>query len=443
MNPFEMTQASYIGCCLIYPQKCRDSIMRMTPAMFDEGPFQDIFGAIQRLVYAGREVDPVVVNQEMGGKAQKLILDCAQIVPDVSHAPEYEALILEEYRRQRLISAALAVSMDVSSPVDQLCDKLANELRTQSLLLGQQKDATAKEWDDILDEALAAISKPDDSLKTGWSVVDKYGLFERGTVMVVAGRPGGGKTDFSISLAARLSKQYRVYYLTLEETRIKLMYRILSKVTHIDHGRIRDKDLSPAERQILNNAVSALKRSRNMVIDEGSGMTTSNIRSKVLKYRPDVVFVDHCGLIAADDPKQSRLDTIANATNQLKAMAKQMGIVVIELVQLKRNTDRTGGVKAATLSDLKGSGTYEEDANAVLFVESDRDPGEDPIQGEDSYREVPIRVEQNRDGEVGRFRMYWQPQYHDWSPLQPLTQDQLAAMDPFPEDDSQPQQMRL
>ena len=65
-------------------------------------------------------------------------------------------------------------------------------------------------------------------------------------------------------------------------------------------------------------------------------------------------------------------------------------------------------------------------------MESDRDPSETPLQGEDAYREVPIRVEKNRDGEVGRFRMYWQPQYHDWYPVQPQTQDEMAAADPFP-----------
>lgn len=431
MTPQELTQASFIGCALLEPVRCRDSIMRLSPAMFSEGPFRDIFSVIQRLAYDGRGVDPVTVNQEMGGSAQNLILDCARTAPAVHHAPEYEALILEDYRRQRITSVALAVASDQTSTADHLCERMAAELKIQNTLLGQQRDATAKEWDDILDEALAAISKPDNSLKTDWICVDRYGMFERGNVVVVAGRPGGGKTDFSVSIAARLSKRYRVYYLTLEETRVRLMYRLLSKATHIDHARIRDKRLSPAERQSLNNTVSALKRSRNMVIDEGSGMTVGGIRAKILKYKPDVVFIDHCGLIVGEDARMSRLDVIANATNQLKAMAKEMGIVVVELVQLKRTTDRTGGVRAATLSDLKGSGTYEEDANSVLFVESDRDPSETPLQGEDAYREVPIRVEKNRDGEVGRLRMYWQPQYHDWYPVQIQTQEEMAAADPF------------
>ena len=71
--------------------------------------------------------------------------------------------------------------------------------------------------------------------------------------------------------------------------------------------------------------MAALKRSRNMVIDEGSGMTVGGIRAKILKYKPDVVFIDHCGLIVGEDARMSRLDVIANATNQLKAMAKEMG----------------------------------------------------------------------------------------------------------------------
>ena len=185
MTPQELTQASFIGCALLEPMRCRDSIMRMSPAMFVDGPFRDIFSVIQRLAYDGRGVDPVTVNQEMGGSAQNLILDCARTAPAVHHAPEYEALILEDYRRQRITSAALAVASDQTSTADHLCERMAAELKIQNTLLGQQRDATAKEWDDILDEALAAISKPDNSLKTDWSCVDRYGMFERDRKSVV------------------------------------------------------------------------------------------------------------------------------------------------------------------------------------------------------------------------------------------------------------------
>ena len=127
MTPQELTQASFIGCALLEPVRCRDSIMRLSPAMFSEGPFRDIFSVIQRLVYDGRGVDPVTVNQEMGGSAQNLILDCARTAPAVHHAPEYEALILEDYRRQRITSAALAVASDQTNTADRLCELLAAE----------------------------------------------------------------------------------------------------------------------------------------------------------------------------------------------------------------------------------------------------------------------------------------------------------------------------
>ena len=84
---------------------------------------------------------------------------------------------------------------------------------------------------------------------------------------------------------------------------------------------------------------------------------------------------------------------------------------------IREITDRSGGVRAAKLSDLRGSGTIEADTNCAIYVEStpNEDGGEE-LHGADAYKDVPIRVVKNRDGATGRFSMRWQPQYHSWEP---------------------------
>lgn len=417
LTPGQRMQAAYLGAVLVAPENCRDSIQRLTPAMFDEGQPRALFTALYRMVAAGCGVDVVTAAQEVGQGGQAYVAWCAETVPAISHIEEYEQGIVENYRRGRLKELCLALSLDADNDgSDKICSRMARELAFQNVVCQTMADSTAREWGDAVDEALAALAAPDTNLKTGWRTVDRYGLFQRENVVVIAGRPGGGKTDLALTLAARLSKQYRVLYLTLEETRVRLMYRILAKACQIDHARLRERNLTADEWQSLHNVSDALRRHHNMVIDEGGGMTAGQVRAKVLKHKPDVCVIDHCGLLSAEDPRQKRVEAITAATNQLKQMAKELGIVVVELVQLNRQTDRRGGGGAADLADLKGSGSYEEDANAVLFIESGVDGRQEPLHGADAYREVDIRVAKNRDGETGRFPMRWKPQYHDWTP---------------------------
>ncbi len=413
----QRVQMAFLGAALMAPQACREQIQALTPAMFDEGPARDTFAALYSMTAAGRGIDVVTIAQEVGAGGREYVLLCAETAPSVSNADEYAQGVFENYRRRRLADLCLALSVAATRDgSDKICAKMAAELAFQNALCQNRSDASAREWADVVDEALAALSSPDTNLKTGWNTVDRFGLFQRENVVVIAGRPGGGKTDLALTLAARLSKRYRVLYLTLEETRVRLMNRVISKACRIDHTRIRDRQLTAEELETIRNAADALRRHHNMVIDEGGSMTAGQVRAKVLKYSPDVCIVDHCGLLAAEDPRQKRVEVITDATNRLKQMAKELGIVVVELVQLNRQTDRRGGGSAADLADLKGSGSYEEDANAVLFIESGVDGRQEPLHGADAFREVDIRVAKNRDGETGRFPMRWQPQYHDWTP---------------------------
>ena len=200
-----------------------------------------------------------------------------------------------------------------------------------------------------------------------WRDLDELGLFGERMVTVLAGRPGHGKTDLALALALRLSNCVQTYYLTMEEDRRKLMMRTMSKLTRINSTRLRDRKITEEERESLNNAFALIKGHTGMIYDDGTRMTVDDIRARVMKYRPRIVFIDHIGLIADTQPGRKEYERLADVTRQLKELAMETGITIVELVQLNRSTDRNGGAKKAALGDLRGSGTIEQDADAVVF----------------------------------------------------------------------------
>ena len=412
LTPAQEHQMAFLGAALLVPDQARANIMRMSPAMFEAGALREIFTAIYQLAFEGKGIDPLTVAHRAGDGHRQLIMTAAQTCPSVSHLDDYETLVVEDWRQALLMETLTAAQLGGESS-DAICSKLRAALNVQDAIAAQQLDSSAQEFDAVLDRTVESLRKPDSTLKTDWRPVDRFGLFERTNTVVLAGRPGCGKTDFAINLAARLSKKYRVYYLTLEETDTKLMTRILCKATRIDAAHMRDKTLTEDEYKIIDSARRAMQRHHNMVLEDGANMTVEGIRARLLKHKPDVAFIDHIGLIAPADPRAKEYERLSEITRQLKVLAMQLGIVIVELCQLNR---QGGGGQYATLVDLRGSGTIEQDANAVLMMRNLHPSADDELRDTDDFRESGVMVAKNREGSLGEIPMQWRPQYHDWLP---------------------------
>ena len=250
---------------------------------------------------------------------------------------------------------------------------------------------------------------------------------------MVAGRPGCGKTDFSLNLAARMSKKYRVYYLTLEETAEALMGRILSKVSRIDSGKITNKNLDAHERSILNSAAAVLRQHHNMMLDADSNLTIDGLEAKLQQYKPDIAFIDHIGLLSPTDPRQTEYQRISEITRRLKVAAMKMGIVIVELCQINRSGVKGNEGRFCNLEDLRGSGTIEQDANSAIFVENKRPEDSQELRGENMYKDTAIMYAKNREGPTGVVSMRWQPQYHQWQPAPKEDFEEMGEQMPWPQ----------
>lgn len=407
-------QLAVIGAAILNPAACKATVERLTPAMFEDGPYRQLFGAIKLQLDSGHNVDAVILERMLGGDFRPLIVSAAETVPTISHVQDYEALVMEDYRKHLLVELATSVTLSAAD-ADSICRDMSEALKVQDHLRRESVDANVKDFSEVWDETMQWLQKPDTSVKMAWRELDELGLFGEKMVTVLASRPGHGKTDLALALALRLSNCVQTYYLTMEEDRRKLMMRTMSKLTRINSTRLRDRKITEEERESLNNAFALIKGHTGMIYDDGTRMTVDDIRARVMKYRPRIVFIDHIGLIADTQLGRKEYERLADVTRQLKELAMETGITIVELVQLNRSTDRNGGAKKAALGDLRGSGTIEQDADAVVFIESEV-TGERRLQGPNDYFEVSLRVSKNREGETGRVPMWWQPQYHEWQP---------------------------
>lgn len=425
-------QWAFLGAALMDPEAARPYMSRMVAAMFAPGGCREVFAAVQRLSLGGQAVDVITVanaaQAATGRDCKALLVQMADTCPSVTNIGSYAAQILEDYRYELLQADLMKCMAKDAMDADSVCRQLRRTLAMQDAISTTQADTTAREFDAVLETALAQLDEPDTSLKLGWPELDRYGVFHRGRTCVVAGRPGCGKTDFSINLASRLSKKYRVYYLTLEETAEALMDRILSKVSRIDSGKLTNKTLTPREREIIDNTAGILRRHHNMMLDADSNLTIDGLEAKLIQYKPDIAFIDHIGLLSPTDPRQTEYQRISEITRRLKVAAMKMGIVIVELCQINRAGVKGNEGRFCNLEDLRGSGTIEQDANSAIFVENRKPEDSKELRGEDAYQDTAVMYAKNREGPTGVVSMRWQPQYHQWQPTPKEEYEEIDQM---------------
>lgn len=425
-------QWAFLGAALMDPEAARPYMSRMVAAMFAPGGCREVFAAVQRLSLGGQAVDVITVanaaQAATGRDCKALLVQMAETCPSVTNIGSYAAQILEDYRYELLQADLMKCMAKDAMDADSVCRQLRRTLAMQDAISTTQADTTAREFDAVLETALTQLDEPDTSLKLGWPELDRYGVFHRGRTCVVAGRPGCGKTDFSINLASRLSKKYRVYYLTLEETAEALMDRILSKVSRIDSGKLTNKTLTPREREIIDNTAGILRRHHNMMLDADSNLTIDGLEAKLIQHKPDIAFIDHIGLLSPTDPRQTEYQRISEITRRLKVAAMRMNIVIVELCQISRSGVKGNEGRFCNLEDLRGSGTIEQDANSAIFVENRRTEDSKELRGEDAYQDTAVMYAKNREGPTGVVSMRWQPQYHQWQPTPKEEYEEIDQM---------------
>lgn len=244
---------------------------------------------------------------------------------------------------------------------------------------------------------------------TGFKNLDNSlgGLMD-GTLTIVAARPAMGKSAFSINVAEGIADKNDkpVLLINLEMSNDMTMKRMLAKNSMIDAEKIRDSKLDGTDVQILGNAVEQIS-DKKIIFSDTPNQTITDIRNRALKTQREygqlgLVVVDYLGLIVTDDSKGSnRVNEISKISRGLKLLSKELNAPIIALSQLNRGVENRQD-KRPMLSDLRDSGSIEQDADCVIFLHrEDYFNSDDQIQEDNGISDTEFIIAKNRNGRRG------------------------------------------
>jgi len=415
-----LLESGVIGACLIEITAFARTKGLIQADMLYFDLHRDIYNVCSEMFDNSIPIDLLIITQEFHKRGlAKKYADCyykmsqiTNVVASTAHL-ETHCLYLRELYIKRLvieIKNSANADYDVLDSVREIEEKLkyARELKATN------------DWQEfgqiLIDLKLKLDSHVEDGIKTGIRELDNIrGGFKPSEMIVLGARPSVGKTALAGVLALKMAKDgKRVGIISLEMSNVQLATRIISIVSDIEFWKIdRSKLNSEYETDKLNKSI---EENYNLPIfmSEKTGVTISDIRAKAMKliYRKslDILFIDYLGLIEPESNKnRNREQEVSAMSRGIKLLAMELNIPVVVLAQLNRETEQTKGQKPK-LSNLRDSGSIEQDADVVVFLHSDYKAGILTNQSGDSTEfERDLIVAKYRNGETRDVKLGFEP----------------------------------
>jgi replicative DNA helicase len=403
----------------------------LTPDSFYKKQHGIIFEAMIRLFERSQPVDILTVhealkksgNLDLAGGVGYLV-ELTNKVASAANIEFHSRIIAQKHIQRELIrvststiSDAFEDTKDVFEMLDEaesnLFDITQKNLNRRYTRLGDLAVKAQKELESLSKKVEGITGVPSgftelDRITNGWQKSD---------LVIVAARPGMGKTAFTLALARNAALDFNrpVAFFSLEMSALQLTHRLMSMVAEIPGSKLRNAQLEDYEWQQLNSAVERFSEVP-IYIDDTPAINIFELRAKCrrLKMHHDIqmIVVDYLQLMSAgpDSKRGTREQEISSISRALKTMAKELDVPVIALSQLSRAVETRGGNKRPQLSDLRDSGAIEQDADIVLFIyrpdyyEMESDPTISKDQAE-------ILISKHRNGALGTINLKFISQY--------------------------------
>ncbi len=397
----------------------------LKPEYFYQENHKKLFSIIVRLFSVGRDIDFVVLVNEavaMGifqteAMAKTYLSGIMEGVPSVSNIRSYCEIVDQMYQKRTLIAAAndiLRMSGDSSVDASTLLDSA--EQKIYEIRQGRMSDGMSRIDDVIVPalEKLQQISGKDKEkylgTKTGFEKLDAVmtGLNDT-DLIVLAARPGMGKSAFALNLATNVCKKQgsrSVAIFSLEMGKEQLVTRMLASEALVNNNSLRSGIIEASEWKQLAKGADELAK-MPIYLDETPGITVPQIKAKARRIpNCGLVIIDYLQLMSSPNRHTNRVTEISEITRQLKLMAKELKIPVIILSQLNRGVEGRPD-KRPMLSDLRESGSIEQDADIILFLYRE---GYYNKESEDQRTSECI-VAKNRHGSTSTVKLGWLGEY--------------------------------
>lgn len=360
----------------------------LTEDSFYEEKNRTIFSVIKKMVQESRKVDVLTVTEELAkqGKLEEIggpgyIAELSSKVASSAHIESHASILARKEHLRSLINITGVIyekAYDESNDPEDLQQEAEQALYDLS-----QKGCTTTTVDlytslkDSIKEIEAASSHPDGitGVPSGFDKLDVMTAgFQPSDLVILAGRPAMGKTSFALNMAFNIASMgIPAAFFTLEMSHVQLTNRIISSVCEISGNRILRGNLNPEDWNKIDKRVNAM--STPLFIDDTPALSVFQIRSKarylIQKKNVKIIFVDYLQLMSAGgEGYGTRQEEVSIVSRSLKALAKELNVPVVALSQLNRGIESREGIegKRPRLSDLRESGSIEQDADMVLFV---------------------------------------------------------------------------
>lgn len=418
-----VAEKSLLGAIMISDDVMPDILTILRPSDFYEKRHQIIFEAMSELYDHHKPIDLLTLTA--GLKSKKLLKDVggaeylaelSEFVPAASHAKAYADIVEKASVRRRLIQAGTEIAnkaYEEGAEVGDLIGAAEKDLFTVSDKI-VKSDYVA--MDELLADAFDRLEELHKNkgalrgLKTGFRDLDKKTAgFQKGDLIIIGARPAMGKTTMAQNLAYNIASINKkgVLFFSMEMAANEIVDRIISDVSGVDNWKMRTGNLSDEEFQKIGDALSEMDEIP-IYIDDTSSMTIVELRNKARRAMHDhdigIVIVDYLQLITGTDRyKGNRVQEVTEISRGLKILARELDIPVVALAQLSRNVTGREDPRPV-LSDLRESGSIEQDADLVMFLHRP-DYYKKPEEEETNITELLIR--KHRHGALGTIELYF------------------------------------
>ena len=383
-------EQSVIGAMFMSKKACEKVVERLNADVFYLDKHAKIFKTIVALKEEGVPIDVTIVTSELENKKElasiggvEYLSDLITSVPSAANVEEYIKIVEEKFVRRRLIETALSIETDSynwNDTLDELIDK------SEKNLMNISKARSGSAFQSIADvlykaqmnlEKLAQTKGEITGVPTGFYDLDKItsGLHEN-ELIIIAARPSMGKTALALNIATNIAinTDKTVALFNLEMGAEQLAFRMLSSIGQIEGSKLSSGRLEHNDWKRINEAISRLADTK-IFIDDTPGITIGEIRAKCRRLASEenlgIIIIDYLQLISGSNKTQgNRQLEISEISRSLKTLAMELKIPIIALAQLSRSVESRDD-KRPILSDLRESGSIEQDADIVAFLYRD------------------------------------------------------------------------
>ncbi len=377
-----------LGAMMIDKKGVDEVIDILSTEAFYKEAHQHIFDAINTLFHESQPIDLLTVSQQLKKTRQLEIaggefylVQLTQKVSSSAHIEFHARIILQKYIQRSLIKISSEIiedSYDETTDVFDLLDQAESKLYdvTQGNL--KRSSETASDLVRQAKERIQDIANKEglSGIPSGFTEVDKLTSgWQPSDLIIIAARPGMGKTALTLSMARNMAVEHNVpvAFFSCEMSSVQLITRLISSETGLSSEKLRTGNLEPHEWEQLNVKVKGLEKAP-LFIDDTPSLSIFDLRAKARRLASQhgvkMIMIDYLQLMTAGGTKGggNREQEISTISRNLKALAKELNVPVIALSQLSRAVETRGGSKRPLLSDLRESGAIEQDADIVSFI---------------------------------------------------------------------------